>query len=270
MKLVVLLVLFCMSLSAVCNAEDSTDISKKTQRQAKHPVENKNFLFGLEARNYTYSEPGFVSHAGYLFGLWGEWGWGGVLGNGKTSGLLQFGSLAYDGEACNLSGTSCVPLSATTNDVLAKLSVRLEYSFNPRFSIFYGAGFRYLYDKGEGSSFYSRVGQWIFLPVGFSFRSDTSPSNLFVELEYDHTLSGVLKSGLSEVSATLNDITSNQKGGYGLVLSGGMNINENLMTSLIYEGWYANDSDVMASGGQNFREPANNSQAFGVRLGYLF
>ena len=234
------------------------------------PKEKKSLVIGGEARSYTYTEPGFVSHAGYLFGIWGEWSWISALGPGKTGANLLFGALNYEGQACNLAGTSCSPLSATTNDMIIKVGVRLEHEFNPAFKIFYGGGFRYLFDKGEGSSFYSRTGEWAFLPVGLNFDSDTSLGNLFFELEYDYTIYGVMKSGLSEVSSTLNDITSTQKGGYGLVVSGGVNFSENFVAALIFESWNANDSDVKASGGQNFREPANSSQAFGLRLGYLF
>lgn len=263
-------------------AQEKSEPSTKTARIVKSPREltrelqkpaqneKKSLVIGGEVRNYTYSEPGFISHSGYLFGLWGEWSWNSALGFGKTSANLLFGALSYEGEECNFSNTSCTPLSATTNDMIAKLGVRLEHVFNPAFRIFYGGGFRYLYDKGEGASFYTRTGEWVFLPVGLNFETDTSLGSLFLELEYDYTIYGVMKSGLSEVSSTLNDITSNQKGGYGLVISGGVNLTENIVTTLIFESWNANDSDVMVSGGLPRREPANSSQAFGLRVGYLF
>ncbi len=275
----------CMTMLALClgfgfkagaaeKSEQTTRAARivKPPRELQRPPqkEKKSLALGGEVRNYTYTEPGVMSHTGYLFGIWGEWNWNSALGFGQTSANLLFGALSYEGQACNLSGTSCTPLAATTNDIIVKVGVRLEHVFNPAFRIFYGGGFRYLYDKGEGASFYTRTGEWVFLPVGLKFETNTSLGNLFLELEYDYTIYGVIKSGLSEVSNTLNDVTSNQKGGYGLVISGGVNLTENLMTALIYESWNANDSDIMASGGQNFREPANLSQAIGLRVGYTF
>lgn len=268
----------CLGFGLKVGAQDKSAPSTRTARIVKPPrelqklppKEKKNLIIGVEARNYTYTEPGFVSHAGYLFGAWGEWNWNSALGAGKALANLLFGALSYEGQACNLSGTSCTPLSATTNDMIIKVGVRLEKELDPAFRVFYGGGFRYLFDKGEGPSFYTRTGEWIFLPVGLNFKTETSLGNLFLEVEYDYTIYGVMKSSLSEVSSTLNDITSNQKGGYGLVISGGVNLSENLITALIYESWNANDSDIMASGGQNFREPANSSQAMGLRVGYAF
>lgn len=273
-----LMLTLCLGFGITAVADERPEPATRVARIVKPPrelqrppqKEKKSLIIGGEVRNYTYTEPGFVSHAGYLFGLWGEWSWESALGFGKTNANLLFGALTYEGQACNLSGTSCTPLAATTNDVIAKVGVRLEHFLNPTFLIFYGGGFRYLYDKGEGSSFYTRTGEWIFLPVGLNFKTDTSLGSIFLEMEYDYTIYGVMKSALSEVSSTLNDIVSNQKGGYGLVISGGVNLTDNLMTALIYESWNANDSDIMASGGQNFREPANSSQAIGMRLGYTF
>ena len=277
-----MLLTLCLGFGFKVGADDKSDQTTRTARivkphkelnkelQKPPQKEKKNLAIGGEVRQYSYAEPGFVSHTGYLFGIWGEWSWDSALGFGKTSANLLFGALSYEGQACNLSGTTCTPLTATTNDMIAKIGARLEHVFNPAFRIFYGGGFRYLYDKGEGSSFYTRTGEWVFLPVGLNFETDTALGNIFLELEYDYTIYGVMKSGLSEVSSTLNDIISNQKGGYGLVVSGGIALGENLTTALIYESWNANDSDIMASGGQNFREPANSSQAFGLRVGYSF
>ena len=268
------LLTFCLGFGFKAGAQEKNDAPKKnakTIKPQKEPSkEKKSFVIGGEVRNYTYTEPGFVSHAGYLFGLWGEWNWNSALGNGNTTANLLFGALSYEGQACNLSGSSCSPLSATTNDMIIKLGVRLEQVINPAFRIFYGGGFRYLYDKGEGSSFYTRAGEWIFLPLGLAYEANTSMGNVFVEVEYDYTIYGVVKSALSEVSSTLNDITFNQNGGFGLVVSAGVNLAENLISAVVFESWNANDSDVMASGGQSFREPANSSQAFGLRLGYFF
>lgn len=253
----------------VCLGFGSVGVAQEKTSPLSAPAP-KSFAIGAEARHYLYSEPGFVSHEGYLFGVWGEWFWGSALGDGKTYANFIFGSLVYDGQACNLSGTVCTPLSATTNDFIGKFNTRLEYKVNTFFKIFYGGGFRYLYDKGEGASFYTRAGQWIYLPLGVAFNTETKAYNLFFEFEYDYTIYGVMRSALSEVSSTLNDVTSNQKGGYGLVLTAGLEFKKHMTGMIFYETWNANDSDIMASGGQNFREPANNSQSLGVKFGYRF
>lgn len=266
MKFFILVTLtICLGFLNKSYAQEKLAPKKESVRQ-----EPKNFLIGAEVRNYIYSEPGFVSHEGLLFGIWGEWLWTSGLGDGKIYGNLFYGALTYNGSACNLSGTVCNPLTATTHDLITKINTRLEYKLSSVFQLFLGAGYRYLYDKGEGSSFYTRTGQWVYIPVGAALNMDSSLGNLLFELEYDYTFYGVVKSNLSEVSSTLNDVTSNQKGGYGLVATAGIQINESLNAYVVYESWNANDSDVMESGGQSFIEPANNSQSYGIKLGYMF
>lgn len=250
--------------------DNSSAQEKLTSKKENINKESKSFLIGTEIRSYTYSEPGLVSHEGLLFGIWGEWLWTSGLGDGKIYGNLFYGALTYNGQACNLSGTVCNPLTATTHDLITKINTRLEYKLNPMFQLFGGGGYRYLYDKGEGSSFYTRTGQWVYIPLGAALNVDSSFGNLLFELEYDYTFYGTVKSNLSEVSSTLNDITSNQRGGYGIVTTAGIKINESFNAYIVYESWNANDSDVMESGGQSFIEPANNSQSYGIKLGYLF
>lgn len=270
-NLVLAILTLCLGFSCLSWAQDRpTDIKKNIKKDSPRQ-EAKSFLIGAEIRDYRYSEPGFVSHAGLLFGVWGEWYWASALGSGKTYGNILAGALTYEGQACKLSNLSdCSTLTATTLDIITKINTRFEYKFNSIVYLFFGGGYRFLYDKGEGASFYTRTGQWIYLPLGVGFNFDTTIGKLLFDFEYDFTVYGNVKSNLSEVSSTLNDLTSNQTGGHGLVFSAGMQVNERIYAYLMYESWNANDSDIEISGGQYFQEPANNSQSIGLRLGYFF
>ncbi len=265
-SLIAMLLTVCLGICSLSEAQDS----KKSTIKEREREEPKNFSVGGEIRYYNYTEPGFVSHMGLLYGMWGEWLWTSALGNGKIYGNLLYGPLVYDGQACKISGGSCVPLSATTQDIITKVNTRLEFKLNSAYYLFLGVGFRYLYDKGEGSSFYTRTGKWAYIPVGGGVNFETVMGKILIDFEYDYTVYGNVKSSLSEVSRLLNDITSNQKGGYGLVANLGMSINKSLNAYLVYESWNAGDSDIQMSGSQFFQEPANNSQSYGVKLGYLF
>lgn len=261
---------FCLVFCSFAKAQEKQTEKKTVTKNEIPKHEVKNFLVGGEVRTYNYSEPDFVSHTGLLYGVWGEWYWTSRLGEGKSYANLLYGALTYDGEACNIKTFACTPLVATTIDYIFRIDSKLEYKLSSAFKLFFGAGYRYLYDKGEGSSFYTRTGQWLFLPLGTEFFIDTAIGKLTFGIEYDVNFYGNVKSNLSEVSSTLNDISSNQQGGYGLELTAGIKINKKLNTSFIYESWNANDSDISVSGGKSFREPANFSQSYGLRLGYLF
>ena len=234
-------------------------VKKETSRSAA-----KSFVIGGEIRNYTYLEPEFVKHSGLLYGIWGEWFWASALGSGKLYGNFLYGVLKYDGALCDVANV-CEPHTAPTTDMITKVGSRFEFDLNPSFQLFIGAGFRYLYDKGEGAGFYQRTGQWVHIPVGAAFNLPTTAGKLMFELEYDQIIYGQIKSNLSEARSDLSDLTHNQSG-YGLQMSAGYQITPEWRTYLTYEIWELNETDRI----DTFYEPKNNSHSYGLRLGYLF
>lgn len=229
---------------------------------------NRTFVLGAEVRQYQYLEPGLVEHVGLLSGIWGEWYWMSFLGNGKLYGNLLYGSLTYKGAMCD-ELNNCYPYEGPTTDIITKVNSRLEYDLNPYFMLFGGAGFRYLYDMGEGAGFYRRTGQWLYLPLGAAFTMPTSSGAFVLDMEYDAIVFGQIKSDLSQVSSSFEDLTLNQRG-YGLVISAGYRYNPEWDVRLLYERWDLERSDDATTNGQTFHEPANHSDSYGLRVGYSF
>ena len=262
------LLTICLGYYNVCRAQDRAIDIKKTTNPEKIKIEKniapKYFLIGADLKDYKYSEPGFVSHVGLLYGLWGEWYWTSAIGEGKLYGNFIFGSLSYDGALCDLSN-KCSAYTSKTNDIIAKINTRLQRNLNNNIYIFAGFGYRYLYDRGEGIGFYTRTGNWAYLPLGANFKF----GNIFFELEYDFIIYGNFKSNLSEVSSKFSDLTHAQQG-YGLLFTAGYQINDTWSIYSTIEIWNLDESEPVASGGSLFVEPKNSSQSLGLKLGYLF
>lgn len=260
-----LLIVLSLGLGVHAYAQNKPNADKKIKKKQTEVVTaGKPFVIGAETRQYRYSEPGFVTHEGLLLGLWGEWYWESALGKGKAYGNLLYGNLNYDGALCDLSN-NCTPYQAKTTDWIWKVNSRIEVEVNEKLNLFAGGGFRYLYDRGQGVGFYTRTGNWAYIPLGGFLKYQ----RFTVELEYDHIIYGSFKSALSEVSTSFSDLVHTQKG-YGLLMTLGYRINSSWNIQGIYESWSLDESDVIVSGGSAFVEPQNNSQSFGLKIGYLF
>lgn len=260
---------FCLGYGSFARAEDQSKEEEKkltTKDQKKLDIEkkSKSFLLGTGVRQYKYSEPGLVTHEGILFDVWGEWYWESAIGNGKVYGNLLFGTLAYDGflfdESANMS-----PYSASTTDIIARINSRLEFDLNKSLYLFGGFGYRYLYDRGEGAGFYTRTGNWAYLPLGAYIKN----GRFLLEFEYDLIVYGSIKSNLSEAMSKYSDLTLSQKG-YGLLVTTGYDITSMWSIYATYELWALEESETAISGGTYFVEPKNSSQSFELKLGYSF
>lgn len=232
-------------------------------------AQSRAITLGTELRYYNYTEPGVVSHTGALYGVWGEWLWHSFIGDGRLKGNAIFGSITYDGALCDINGNNCTPYTANTNDIITKVSSRLELSPTKLFKLYGGVGLRYLYDKGEGTGFYQRTGTWIYIPIGFESKFSIAKHNIVIDLEYDAIVSGQMKSGLSEIDSSLSDITHKQTG-YGYALDIGYVVSKKWILSAFYEAWVLNRSDVVQTNGLFFVEPENRSNSFGVKIGLDF
>jgi hypothetical protein len=267
MKILALILLtICLGFGSTSNSQEKPpQLEKKMTKKQNLKPAAKSFVVGGELRSYRYEESR-VTHSGLLYGVWGEWFWSSAIGDGKLYGNLVYGTIDYDGYSCNVSGTVCNPLKAPTTDLITRLASRFEWKINPKFEIFAGLGYRYLYDKGEGGSFYTRTGQWGYIPLGGILKLH----KFVFEFEYDLPVFGSVKSNLSEAISTLPDIESKQSGGSGLVLNVGYRFNKELALYAFYETWNRPDSESVIVETTKFTEPENKSQSFGVRLGFLF
>ena len=235
---------------------------------------SRSFLIGAELRHYTYDEPGFVQHTGLLYGFWGEWYWSSGLGNGKLYGNAVFGTIDYDGSRTDTNTGVTTEYKAKTDDIIAKVASRFEFKLNKSFQLFAGGGYRYYRDMGQGSSFYLRSGQGVFIPVGAEVNFNTSVGRFYLEAEYDQVVWAQIKSNLSEAVSSYPDLTLAQTG-YGMVLAAGYKFNPDWMLQVLYEKWHLNESEssgpvTTSQGTVTFNEPENDATSFGLRLGYLF
>lgn len=221
-----------------------------------------------DSRYYYYNEPGLVTHSGLLYGVWGVWNWTSFIGNGKLEGGVLYGEIEYDGALCDLSGT-CTPHTATTTDVLTKVSSKLEYNLSKNIKLNVGAGLRYLYDRGNGSGFYQRNGMWIYLPLGLEIKFSVLRKAFSLSLDYEPIVFGQMKSNMSEVSSSFADITSTQTG-YGATMTLSYFFGKQWLLSAYYELWDLNKSNTVVSNGASFTEPKNQANSAGMRLGYTF
>lgn len=270
MKLSLLILLtICLGFMSVSVAQEKPAEPFAKMTKFKPKATPKSFVIGAEVRSYRYSEDR-VTHSGLLYGVFGEWYWSSIFGKGKMYGSLLYGSINYDGYVCNIDGTNCRTLTAPTTDLIGRVASRLEWTLNRNLELFAGAGYRYLYDRGDGSSFYTRTGQWFYLPIGMVIHLESGVGKFLIDLEYDLYLVGNMKSNISEAVSTLPDIDSKQNSGGGFITSLGYRINDSFNVYGFYEAWNLGDSDQVVVGTNTFVEPKNESQSFGVKLGFLF
>jgi hypothetical protein len=255
-NLAFILLTICLGFGSVSNSEEkSVEPIPKMTKKLNPKSAAKSFVLGGELRSYRYEESR-VTHSGLLYGIWGEWFWSSALGYGKLYGNLLYGTIDYDGYACNADGTVCNPLKAPTTDLITRIASRLEMKLGHNFEVF----------AGIGGSFYTRTGQWGFIPLGGILKQ----GKFQFELEYDLVFYGSVKSNLSEAISTLPDIESKQSGGGGLILTSGYRFNDEFIVHAFYENWNMPDSASVIVGTLKFTEPENKSQSFGFRLGFLF
>lgn len=244
-----------------------------------------NLILGGELRAYRYVEPGLISHSGPMLGVWGHWGYQTTWYKGLLDGNIFLGSLDYNGAVCSLTTGKCSDYSAKTFDVISKFTHRFSFEVSPEVDLFVGAGLRSLYDRGDGSVFYTRLGNYYFLPLGsrIKFLTDGNPqgAHYFVDLEYDVFLKGTMTSRISEVNSSMSDIEHQQNTGYGLQISAGyqqswVEQSHPMQIQVFYEKWRVEASDTVSQYSSVSRvtyyytEPKNFTESYGVKVGWGF
>lgn len=237
----------------------------------------KSYTLGAELNNYRYVEPGLIAHSGFMLGVFAEMTWTYFLNlNGITSANIVWGELNYDGSLCDVNTNICTDYQAKTIDVISRVTHRFVYLIKDDFNFFIGPGFRILIDKGRGDGFYTRTGNYFFLPLGINFNYQ----NFNFDFEYDFLLSGTMKSKLSEVNKTFGDVRHKQSVGSGHKITLNRKMDDlavrTITASLYYESWNFADSDPEQllinnqPSGNFFIEPKNFTQVIGLQLGFLF
>jgi hypothetical protein len=276
--------LLALSLSCYVTAQEIQENQKITEEVDLLPkrklkkTKKRSFFVGAEIRNYNYSEPGFVSHDGILYGgnleyiqiiispKLSEAGYS-ILGTAYSAGgQVLTGILKYDGGLCDING-NCVPYKADTSNLIFRLYGKFHFLPNNYFSFNLGLGYRHLIDKGEGVGFYLRTGSWVYLPIAVEVKPEIKKNyKLYFASEFDFLLSGGLKSNLSEVDSKYADVYMDQKGN-GLILKAGFEY-KTLRLNLVYETWNLDESGVVESGGDQFVEPKNSSNSLGIQINF--
>lgn len=237
----------------------------------------ENLELGGHLINYRYTEPGLISHSGYLFGVFARVP---MKLTPNVVGLLDsdlaVGTLDYDGSLCD-KFNNCTDYKAKTYDAIFRTVYGFHYIVSEQIQLYSGPGLRYLYDKGIGVGFYTRIGTYFFIPLGIQINF-TRFSGLFnLDIEYDFFLSGLMKSKISEADATLSDVNHKQTKGSGSKFS----LRYTAMNSKVfwfagYENWSIGDSNVEpkiingVDSGNSFIEPKNFTDAVSVGTGYIF
>ena len=235
--------------------------SKKVVR-----LKRQELVIGGELRQYKYSEPGFVTHEGLMYGAYLDYLYRFTPSTFVSAGgNLIYGSLNYDGGLCDEFG-SCQPYKATTNDLITRTHVRVHIKPSSTVSLQIGLGLRYLSDKGQGQGFYLRTGTWFYVPLAASLSVPLqNQAKLNFLAEYDVVVSGGIKSNLSEIDVDYSDVYMTQTGG-GFILKAAYEWSQ-FKVSGFYETWSLNESAPVTTGGSTFIEPKNESQSFGLQLG---
>ena len=245
------------------NKTANTDDKAKTKKVVR--LKRQELVIGGELRHYKYSEPGFVTHEGFMYGGYVDYLYRFTPGTFvSVGGNLIYGSINYDGGLCDSLG-ACEPYKSTTNDLITRTHARVHINPSSNISLQMGLGLRYLSDKGQGQGFYLRTGTWFYVPVAASFSVPLqNQAKLNFLAEYDVVVSGGIKSNLSEVDVKYSDVYMAQTGG-GIILKAGYEWNQ-FKISAFYETWSLNESEPVTTGGDTFVEPKNQSQSFGLQL----
>lgn len=241
---------------------------------------SKKLKLGASLASYRYVEPGLIEHAGLLYGVNGEFNWDITnMITGVLQADLSAGKLNYDGALCDVdttNGSKCTAYSSSTTDVILRLTHRFDFKLVDSVHFFLGPGIRYLYDKGDSSGFYTRIGMYLFAPIGFKFQVPIDDeSGLSLDLEYDVFLGGTMESKLSEVNSKYGDMTHRQGAGSGHKVTLGYEFNKHtanpIQVAVYYENWNiaaSNKEPLIISGSASttiFSEPKNFSESLGLK-----
>lgn len=284
MKKVAMLVFFLIFITSFVSAHDIEEVGQTNtdeEMQVIKPEIQYSFEVSPEYYSFRYEEPGIdIKDEADMFGVQLA-----VTGRSNINSLMgrlearfSAGRVDYDGSLSD--GT---PFTDKGDDYAFESRALLGRDFNSsksRITPFFGIGFRYLNDNLESQYAYEREITYFYSPIGVETLTPLGDIwSWGLRLEYDIFWQGVVKSHFSDVNVSYNNLRNEQHQGLGARASIYLQkkISEKLSFSLepFFRYWDIQDSDdtlvtfagtVIGSG----REPANNTQEFGIRASLIW
>lgn len=272
----------------------------KQEDDLKQLVGDKQFELGYEMSNIVYKEPNVMRENGLMYGVSGSfiyYGWIPLLpfnyyawlptlpeDRNKSKSMVKL-------EGKFSTGQMDYRNSGTIDDIRDYI-VEVRALVGPVFykekiaTIPYlGLGYRYLNDdsggkiSSTGAYGYERESNYYYIPIGANLITDLNYGwFLEVNTEFDIFLGGRQISHFSDVVPSYNDLSNDQKDGYGL--RGSLKIRKGFKTvDFIIEPfikyWNIKKSDISNLTYNNViigygYEPKNNSTEYGIKLAMRF
>ena len=232
--------------------------------------------------NYKYEEPKLMSIQGTLYSL----------GTAYRRDLERptipmwfavdfeayIGKLTYDGGLTN--GVTTIAITEKTNDQIYFLQGFFGTSFfnssTKSLEVSAGPSLWILRDKIDGTGSYHREINQLLLHVDGDYKIKRGEHiSLTAGLQLNLLLFGMVKSKLSDIDASLGDLTNIQTSGHGYKLHAAFEYATSGWTPFLdvyYRHWNIGDSNTADSttGTTRGKEPANNTKMLGLNLGTKF
>jgi hypothetical protein len=275
---------FCFFISLLGNAQtNGKDLSKSavstTPQKLPEDLGTKKFEFGLApgVGSVTYSEPGVMSEAGYLYGAKGYGQWTGQRLLLRSDLEILGGGLSYKGK-----DWSNQPKDSSTQDLLTHFGLQSGYRLPLKafsFSFTLGGRARYWNQTIEGRGGYPRELTQIFVPLGLQIRhGENSRFDLTYRLEYAPLVYGQMFARLSKATDDAPDQVLRQNSGNQTMAAIDWRVNvSGAIHSLV--GIYYRQSGVSKSQENKVRfngqdvyiyEPENSTTELGLYTGLSF
>ncbi|MEI6971050.1 MAG: hypothetical protein WCL44_05980 [bacterium] len=225
---------------------------------------------GAEYVSFHYDEPGVMREDGPMFGVFGRARLEYRVATVRVEGSLDAGEIRYKGWLIDSeTGDPIRPMELDTPN--AVLNLRFlggpVARCNPHLAIgpLVGMGFRSLYNDLPGVGGYTRLQNYLYLPVGFEISGVIAGGWEYVlTQEYDVFLYGENVSG---------GLSFTQDSGYGFHVSAGISGRLpgsralGIRVEPFFRYWNIDTSSVSPDG---WCEPANNCSEYGIRCSVLF
>jgi hypothetical protein len=194
---------------------------------------------------------------------------------------IAFGDQTYDGGYKNLDTGKTTAASAGSTDLFFNLQgwfgASFFNSYRQSLEPYSGLGVWQLNNKIHGSGSYTRETTYFYLPLGLQYHISFNKFTLVTGAQYNHLLSGTVKSRLSQASSDLPDIENTQSNGkgYKLRILGEWELSKWTFFAESYlHTWTLAESNkaVVKVRGKtgSFYEPSNETRMIGFNLGGRF
>jgi len=242
---------------------------------SKHSFEIAPIIYRFE-----YEEPSTMSEKGFLYGVSGNYAYNNRTVMFGVGVEFAVGELDYDG-----STWTGVPLKTDTEDYIVEFRSLIGgniHAGRSKITPFIGFGVRYWNDTLKGSGGYEREILYYYSPIGVQTESPLTERWVWgLKAEYDLFWKGQVKSHLSDVDPGYNDPEVNQSFGDGFGIRFSLRFKNKISEKFSwyiepsFRYWDVDESDtaILALNGVPTAlvyEPANNTVAYGLHVGFEF